>query len=367
MNHRQRVVLLDIADPHIHRCDALKNLEELQALVKTYGGTEATEMIQHRTRPDPSTFIGRGKIQPLKEIVKQQAIDVVIVNAVVNHGQLFRLTQALWPANRLIKVWDRIDLILHIFDRHARTAAAKLQIEVARMRHMGPRIYGLGGSFFSRQAGGIGTRGLGETNIELMKRHWRNQIKKKTDQLRHLLAHHQRQMDQRHQNGIRSVAIVGYTNAGKTSLFNLLTGKTQFVKNALFITLDSVSGRLYLPRLDQKVVISDTIGFIQNLPPSLIDAFRSTLFDSMNADLLLQVIDAADQHIEEKIETVNRLLQEINQRPKKQLFVFNKADCLNQIEQRQLMDNYHYLEPVMVSVKKKIGIQSLINKIERSL
>jgi len=154
MQKVHRVVLVDVVDPHLHRDEALKNLQELKSLVATYNGIDVVDIIQHRSRPNKATFIGSGKVVELAQIVKEKRIDIVVVNAIVNPSVLFNLTQKLWDINPKIQVWDRFDLILNIFNKHAYTAEAKLQIEIARMYHMGPRIYGLGENYFSRQGGG---------------------------------------------------------------------------------------------------------------------------------------------------------------------------------------------------------------------
>jgi len=370
MSLLKKVVLVDVVDPRSPTQDAVKELGELQSLVKTYGGVDIANVIQHRTKPDKNTFIGSGKVEELAEIIRLKKIDIVIINAIVNHGQLFRLTQSFWPANRLIQVWDRVDLILNIFDRHARTAEAKLQIEIARMQHMGPRISGLGNTYFSRQGGGTRGRGVGETNMELMKRHWKDHIKAKTLTLKKLTDNRQRQLDNRRNNGQKTVSIIGYTNAGKTALFNRLTGKNKIVKDALFVTLDSTLGKLYLPQLNQEIMISDTIGFIKNLPPSLVEAFRSTLLESTNADLLLHIIDITDDKMDIKIKVVEDLLKEMGIADKKQIFVFNKIDALSQksnLIKKYIADNFHTYNPLFISVKDDIGIESVKNVISNAL
>src|SRR3989338_3672071 len=196
-----RVVLIDLADPHRHIDIALKDLAELQSLVKTYGGVDVASIIQHRPKPDKATFIGSGKVEELISIVRKEKISIAVINAIVHPTQLHNLTELLWTVNPDIQVWDRIDLILNIFDKHARSADAKLQIEIARMQHMSHRIYGLGETYFSRQAGGIGTRGIGQTNIERMKLHFRQQIKKKKQELEKLEKYGERQMLRRKENG----------------------------------------------------------------------------------------------------------------------------------------------------------------------
>jgi len=366
----KKVVLIDVVDPRSPTKDAIKELAELQALVKTFGGIDIANIIQHRTKIDKNTFIGSGKVNELKEIIRLKQIDIVIINAIVNHGQLFRLTQSFWPANRLIQVWDRVDLILNIFDRHARTAEAKLQIEIARMQHMGPRISGLGTTYFSRQGGGTGGRGQGETNMELMKRHWKDHIKAKTLTLKKLTDNRQRQLDNRRNNGQKTVSIIGYTNAGKTALFNRLTGKNKIVKDALFVTLDSTLGKLYLSQLNQEIMISDTIGFIKNLPPSLVEAFRSTLLESSNADLLLHVIDVTDDKMDVKIKVVEELLKEMGIADKKQIYIFNKIDILpknNKLTKKYITNNFSLYNPLYISVKDDVGIELVKETISNNL
>ena len=370
MNKIHRVVLIDIVDPHHNKEDALKNLLELKSLVATYNGIDIIDIIQHRNRPDKSTFIGSGKVIELAEIVAKKQIDIVVINAIVNLSILFNLTQNLWTVNQKIQVWDRIDLILNIFDKHAYTTESKLQIEIARMRHMGPRIYDLGETYFSRQDGGIGTKGLGETNIELMKRHWRDRIKKKKDQLEKISNQHLAQLERRHDNNVPAVAIVGYTNAGKTSLFNLLTRKHKIVRNEMFATLDSVTGKLYFPLHQKEVIISDTIGFIKDLPSSLIDSFKSTLMESIYADILLHVIDISDPEMTKKIETVEKIFGELRVRAKKIIFVFNKIDAFTGDGEKILKDigeNYSRFSPQFISVTTDYGIEKLKKEVEKAV
>lgn len=370
MSKINRVVIIDVISPSQKTEDATRNLEELKSLVSTYHGIDIVDIIQHRTRPDKATFIGSGKVTELVDIVRREKIDIVVVNAIVNPSVLFNLTQYLWVDNPKIQVWDRVDLILNIFDKHAHTAEAKLQIELARMYHMGPRIYGLGLTYFSRQSGGIGTKGQGETNIELMKRHWRNQIKIKKDELKNLSTQHQLQIERRKFNNIQSVSIVGYTNAGKTSLFNYLTRRKKTVENALFVTLDSVTGRLYLPTLKKEITISDTIGFIKDLPTTLIESFKSTLLESINADLILHVIDINDPEMDQKIWVVNNILKELEVHSKKIIYVFNKIDAFSgngEVLLKKINDNYAPYSPQYISVTTDYGIKKLLIQIEKLL
>ncbi len=371
MLKKHRVVLIDVIDPRLHKEEALKNLQELKSLVATYNGIDVVDIIQHRTHPDKATFIGSGKVKELVEIVKNRRIDIVVINAIVNPSILFNLTQNLWDDNPKIQVWDRIDLILNIFDKHASTTEAKLQVEIARMHHMGPRIYGLGEGYFSRQGGGgLNTKGQGETNIEVMKRHWRQQIKIKKEQLDKISRQHLIQLERRRTNNLPAISIVGYTNAGKTSLFNKLTNKHKVVKDSLFVTLDSVTGKLYFPKQKKEATISDTIGFIKGLPSSLIDSFKSTLIESVYADLLLHIVDISDPDMYEKISIVEKILEELQVHSKKTIFVFNKIDAFTGDGQKilkEIKEKYSLFSPQFISVTTDYGIEKLKNKVEKVL
>ena len=351
---KKKYILVDVVPPTERKENAEYNLAETISLIHTYGEGTIIKIIQRRSHPHPSTYIGTGKAEEIASIVKNHKVDVIILNAIAKSSQLFTLLSMYWSINPNIEVWDRVDLILHIFVKHARTSEAKLQIELASMRHMGPRMYGLSEEL-GRQTGGIGGRGVGETNIELMKRHWRDQMKRTSDQLNKLSKDRQLQLDRRRKQGFITVSIVGYTNAGKTSLFNLLTNKQKLTKDVLFATLDSVVGHLYLPAVNKQILITDTIGFIRALPPSLIDAFKSTLMESIHADLLLHIIDASDPQMYKKIQTVETILSELGIENKPILNVYNKADNLTEDEIIDLKGK----EGVIISVKEQAGIERL--------
>lgn len=348
-----------VINPRTPREESIQMGEELESLIATLGGEIENRIIQKLDKPDLRTFVGRGKVGEIILSLREKPVDVVVLNAMAKPGQVFNLKKELEKEFPQIEVWDRVDLILHIFDKHATSSEAKLQIELARMRYMGPRIYGMG-FVMSRQGGGIGTVGVGETNTELMKRHWRDEMKNVQDQLKKLTNEREKQIERRKEQGYKTVSIVGYTNAGKTSLFNLLAKKTNLAENALFATLDSAVGKLYLPDLGREVLITDTIGFIRNLPPRLIDAFKSTLIESIHADVLLHVIDASDPEVDLKIDVVNKILNEIGRTTEGMIFVFNKVD---QADIDPLIDKYSYYSPVFISVKKEEGIEELKKEI----
>ena len=346
--------------------EALKDLREMKSLVETYRGQVEDLVVQRRELHDKGMYIGSGKIREISDLIKSRRIDVLVLCSIVKPGHIFEIKKILYKSNPRIKVWDRVDLILEIFSKHAHTAEAKLQIELATMRHMGPKIYGMG-HVLSRQAGGIGTLGVGETNTELMKRHWKNQMKIVQIKLQKLFSDRQRQLQRREKIGLRTVSIIGYTNAGKTSLFNKLTGKNNSVNNALFVTLDSSAGKITLPESKKQILLTDTIGFINNLPARLVEAFRSTLLESVHADLLLHVIDASDPDTLQKIHIVEQVLYELNLRSKPRIMVFNKTDKMNGFQSSDLTKLYADFTPQFISVRNTQGIESLLSTIETAL
>lgn len=362
---KPQVILASIIPRALTKQHAYNDLKELKDLVETFGGEVADIIIQHREVHDKGGYLGEGKIHEIANTIEQKKIDIVVLNAIVIPGHIFDMKKVFLRSNPSIEVWDRTDLILQLFAKQAHTAESKLQIELAAMRHMGPRIYGMGMEL-SRQRGGIGTRGIGETNTERMKRHWREQMKKTNDKLGKLLNERKRQIEHRKRLGLQTASLIGYTNAGKTSLFNLLTNKNKLVQNALFVTLDSVTGKMILPLSQKEILISDTIGFIKNLPPDLIEAFKSTLLESVHADLLLHIIDASDEEIQEKITAVEMILKDLGLQHKKRLYVFNKIDKVEKVDQifKKHLDS---LPIQYISVINGEGIEELATIIEQML
>lgn len=366
VKHTLRVLPIHMVEPFEDKQTALNIGEELESLIATLGGKIVDRVIQNLERSNNFTYIGRGKVTEVAEKIKASDVDVVVLNAMVKPRQVHALKQKLQKAKPDIQVWDRVDLILHIFDKHAQTQEAKLQIELARMNYMGPRIYGMG-FVMSRQGGGIGTSGVGETNTELMRRHWRDEKKKITDQLARISKNRQLQLEQRRRAGFKTVSLVGYTNAGKSSLFNLLTGKEKLAKNVLFATLDSSIGKMYLEDLHAEVLVTDTIGFIRDLPPLLIGAFKSTLMESIHADILLHVIDASDHEVEVKIEVVKAILQELGRETDNIVYVFNKMDAAQSLDKTAFLEKYASFFPLFISVKNAEGIDEVKSTISKNL
>lgn len=361
MFRKLQCVVLQVIDPHASHLDpqlAEKKLRELEQLVFTAGGEIVAATSQHRVTPHPSTYVGGGKIEWLKSVVEEHQIDVVILNSVVKAGQLFRIERMLWEINPLIKVWDRVDLILHIFELHAQTVEAKLQIQLARIQHLGPRIYGLGGTELSRQGGGRNAKGSGETNTEFEKRKMKLQKQQIQKQLTELNTSQLERIRQRKDQQTHTVALVGYTSAGKTSLFNALTGKERETNQSLFTTLDSIVGRVKLADHTHGVLVSDTIGFIEDLPPQLIEAFRTSLLVSLEAQVVCHVIDAADPFLLAKFETVESILTELGV-TSQPILVFNKVDLIAADQRAALLAQFPGRTAFFTSTKTGEGLEEL--------
>jgi len=359
-----KAILADVVHFTVPKAEALERMAELEALTKTYGGIAVVKTIQRREKPDYVTFIGSGKLEEIIEATKTTGANVLIINDLLKPGQLFRLEEALEPYK--MKVWDRVDLILHIFDRHATSAEAKLEIELARLRHIGPRIYNMGAQL-GRQRGGTGTRGgAGEGNTEKMKRHLRERertILKKLETYESGRAEHRKS---RVRAGLKTVALVGYTNAGKTALLNALTKRKELSADKLFATLDTRVGEMYLPDLGSSALLSDTIGFIRDLPPSLIKAFRSTLSEAVHADLILHVIDASDPKLDLKRAVVEEILASLGLKDRSTILVYNKCDLLPKQSKTRPIRSLAPLgmtDGVCVSAITKDGLPTLKEKI----
>lgn len=362
-----KTILVDVIPPKMSKEESLQRLNELENLVKTFGGIVVVKIIQKRGMPDYRTYIGKGKVQEILDDNKNRddnKAELLIINNLLKPSQIYNLGEICKSQN--ITVWDRIDLILKIFDKHAKSVEAKLQIELAAIKHMGPRIYGLGLEL-TRQAGGIGTRGVGETNIQIMKRHLKRREQKIKEKLKHydlVQANHRKQ---RRNKDLKTVSLVGYTNAGKSTLLNALTNKGVYVADKLFATLETTVGKLFLLNSNKVALLSDTIGFIQDLPPDLIEAFKSTLSEIIDADLLLHVIDASDPLFESKILTVEDILHELGVSNKLKIYVFNKIDTNGEINKEKMRDHFKGFSPVFVSAKDKTGLDELTAIIEEHL
>lgn len=295
------------------------SLEELASLVKTAGGVVISRVTQNRHQVDKATYIGRGKVEEVEVIVDELKIDVVIFNDELSTSQMRNLNDRLNA-----RIIDRTQLILDIFSQRAKSKEGKLQVELAQLNYLLPRLTGQGHSL-SRLGGGIGTRGPGETQLETDRRHIRRRMDEIKDQLTRIVKHRTLYRERRKEKKAFQIALVGYTNAGKSTLLNRLTKADVFEQDLLFATLDPVTRKLKLPSGFQ-VLLTDTVGFIQDLPTTLVAAFRSTLEELSEADLLLHVVDSSNHDYYNHEQTVTKLLEELEVSDIPMLTVYNKKD-----------------------------------------
>ena len=331
-----------------------ETLEELEALLETAGGFCTGKVLQNRHTPDAHSFIGEGKAEEVRMLVEATQSTMVVFDNELSPGHIRALEEILG-----VTVLDRSALILDIFAQRAKTREGRLQVELAQYQYLLPRLSGMGKSL-SRQGGGIGTRGPGETKLESDRRHIRERITRLKQELEQVRQVRSVQRERRIKNSVPVVAIVGYTNAGKSTLLNRLTGAGIPANNRLFDTLDTTSRQLTVSdNLD--VVLSDTVGFIAKLPHHLVDAFRATLEELEYADLLLHVIDASDPNREEHIEVVDRLIAKLAKPGTKVLRCYNKADLVDRTEIPIGED------VVAMSAKRGVGMEALLKAIENAL
>jgi GTPase len=325
----ERAALVGLVSGGLNRVDPDHALDELAGLAEAAGASVVLRVLQDRPKPDPATFLGSGKVDTLATACAETGADVVIFDNELSPAQLRNLETKL---NR--KVVDRTQLILDIFSRRARTREGKLQVELAQLKYLMPRLVGAG-TALSRLGGGIGTRGPGETKLETDRRRIRHRISALGRDIEVVRRRRGQLRERRHKEAVPTVALVGYTNAGKTTLFNTLTGDTAQASDALFVTLDPLVRRVRLP--DQRqLLISDTVGFIDRLPHQLVAAFRATLEEVASAELLVHVIDAAAPDRSRRIEAVRRVLAEVDAASVPTLEVFNKCDLLAPNDVRRL-------------------------------
>lgn len=335
------------------------SLEELKQLADTAGATVIKKFIQKRPKPDPAFFIGRGKVQELALYAQQENIDLCIFDDELSPAQQRNIESVMG-----IRILDRTALILDIFAQRARTNEGKLQVELAQLQYTLPRIMGKG-LMLSRLGGGIGTRGPGETKLEVDRRRIRDRIAFIKDQIEKVKAVRSLHRSKRKKNNVFEVSLVGYTNAGKSTLLNTLTNSDIYAKDQLFATLDPTTRQLTLPN-KQEIIITDTVGFIQRLPHQLIAAFRSTLEVVTEADLLVHVIDVSHELYKEQAATVHEVLKEIGAETKPVITVYNKIDKLP--PDSKLADRLALEEAtVCISAAKKLNLESLQQMIESHL
>ncbi|MBM3251848.1 MAG: GTPase HflX [Candidatus Omnitrophica bacterium] len=353
------LVSVDFKDKHFKKINPADSFLELEELTKTAGAEVLDKIICSRQEPTPGMFIGKGKAEEINAIVRESNVDTIIFDDDLTGTQQRNLEEIIQ-----IKTIDRTQLILDIFAQHAKSQEGKVQVELAQLEYLLPRLSGKG-ILLSRLGGGIGTKGPGEQKLEVDRRRIRARIDKLRKELSDLSQHRQNVRKKRKEKNIPTVAIVGYTNAGKSTLLNTLTHAEQIVRDSLFTTLDSLSRSLTLSN-NQKIIISDTVGFLNRLPHHLIEAFKATLEEVKEADLLLHVLDVSHENYYEHNKAVYDVLKQLKSDEKPVVTVLNKIDKLSDRDWIERLKQ-DFPNSVVISALKKENIDGLLDKIQDDL
>lgn len=351
----ERIILIGVS--LYEKDDTEKSLDELEELAKTAGVITVAKVIQNRETIHPGTYIGKGKIAEVKELIWELDATGVVCDDELSPAQLKNLEMELD-----IKVIDRTVMILDIFAQRASTREGKIQVELAQLKYRASRLVGLRSSL-SRLGGGIGTRGPGEKKLEMDRRLIRDRISQLNKELEDVKQSRETVRKQRSKNPVPVVSIVGYTNAGKSTLLNTLTKAGVLEEDKLFATLDPTTRHLTLES-GQQILLTDTVGFIRKLPHHLIDAFKSTLEEAKYADIIIHVVDASNEEADTQMYVVYETLEKLGVGDKKIITAFNKQDKL---ETEQVIKDFKANKTVKISAKKKIGLDTLLNTIEEIL
>lgn len=351
---KQKALLIGVVSSNQIRADREDSLKEIISLVSTAGSNPFIQQMRRVEKINPKTFIGKGACSELVDLSKANDIDVVIFDCELSPAQQRNL-RILFECD----VVDRTGLILDIFALHANSKEATAQVELAMSIYLKPRLAGLGRSL-NQQGGGIGTRGPGEAKLETDLRLIEKRITKLKKMIKKIEKQRKLQSSARKKNKIPMISIVGYTNAGKSTLLNTLTGTKAYAADELFATVDSLQRELVIDEGDKKVILSDTVGFIQNLPTTLIESFKSTLEVAKDSSLLLHVVDAASAFPEKHIKTVHEILEQIEVNSK-EILVFNKVDKIDHFTLESIKDNYPYA--IYISALEKTGTEEILQKV----
>ena len=355
---QERAALVGLIAGRARRLDAERSLDELGGLAEAAGAKVVLRMLQERPKPDSSTYLGAGKVKTLAASCAEMNVDVVAFDNELTPAQLRHIEEEVGR-----KIIDRTQLILDIFARRARTREGKLQVELAQLKYLLPRLVGAGAAL-SRLGGGIGTRGPGETKLETDRRRIRTRIHAVSEDIESVCRRRTQLRERRQKASVPTVALVGYTNAGKTTLFNVLTRADAEASNALFVTLDPLIRQVRLPD-SRELLVSDTVGFIDRLPHALVAAFRATLEELADADLVLHVIDAAASDRDRRMSAVRQVLEEVGAIQVPLIEVYNKMDQLTPDERRRLQEQ----DPsaLFISALAREGISDLTETIASRL
>lgn len=351
----ERVILVGISTQD--NDDAEKSLEELEELAKTAGAVTVGKILQRREQMHPGTYVGKGKLTEIKDLLWETEATGIICDDELSPAQLGNLRDELDT-----KIMDRTLLILDIFASRASTSEGKIQVELAQLKYRQSRLTGYGTSL-SRLGGGIGTRGPGEKKLEMDRRLIKSRIAKLNRDLKEVKSHREVTREQRNRNHMPVVAIVGYTNAGKSTLLNYLTGAGILAEDKLFATLDPTT-RGYRMESGQEILLTDTVGFIRKLPHHLVDAFRSTLEEAKFADIILHVVDVANPQMDEQMYIVYETLSMLGVQDKPIVTAFNKCDLM---PERMIVRDFKADETAFISAKTGEGVVGLLEKIESIL
>ncbi|MEG4962207.1 MULTISPECIES: GTPase HflX [unclassified Microcoleus] len=356
---QDKVLLVGVMTQHMTQLDFEDGLAEITRLVESAGGQVLQTVRQKRSRPHPQTVVGEGKVQEISLTAQTISANLVVFDRDLAPAQIRNLETQIG-----IRVVDRTEVILDIFAQRARSSEGKLQVELAQLEYALPRLRGRGQAM-SRQGGGIGTRGPGETKLETERRTIAKRISRLQQEVNQLLAHRFRLRQNRHHHDVPSVAIVGYTNAGKSTLLNLLTNSEVYAADQLFATLDPTTRRLTIPGTvtgePLSIVLTDTVGFIRELPPALIDAFRATLEEVTDADALLHLVDLSHPAWQSQIRSVMNILTDMPVTPGPALVVFNKIDAVD--GETLALAREEFPQAVFISAAKGLGMESLRDRL----
>ncbi|PID77867.1 MAG: GTPase HflX [Deltaproteobacteria bacterium] len=356
LENKEKAILINVSDSPLY--EAEKSLDELKALSQTAGVVIVDEIIQRRKKPDPKFLMGKGKINQLSIKALNKGASILIFDTELTPSQINAISNVLE-----IKVIDRTQLILDIFASRAQTREGKIQVALAQQKYLLPRLIIQKSSAFSRLAGGIGGRGPGETKLETDRRHARDRINRLEKELKKVQKNRKKQRAKRERSNIPVISIVGYTNSGKSTLLNTLTKSHVLSEDKLFATLDPTSRRLRFPR-EREVIITDTVGFIKDLPKELKVAFRATLEELESADILLHVVDLSNPHAKNHIDSVNKILEELNLLHTPQVLALNKKDLVNPEIITALEKKF---KGFAISARKRESLDCLYNILDKKL